>query len=325
MDELKLELKNLIARNRVKQALQKMADLPEDQKGGQSAQIFGFQARLKEHTRNSNMGTIDPMTAGVQKAQIVQGVLALIDELGEEPVVAPGPVSTPPTPASASASASTTILFLAANPKNTDQLRLMEEHREIDSSLQRSNSRDKFSLHESLATTTRSLKDSILRHSPKILHFSGHGVRKENDGDVQEGGEGDRSFMTAAIVSETEALSYSGGIILEDAQGNPQMVEDKKLANLIKAMGGIELVFLNACYSESQAKALLEVVPYVIGMNTAVPDATAVQFAAEFYLSLGSDRSYRNSFNIAVASIDIDNIPGEDIPVFKSNQNLIQA
>lgn len=322
MDELKKELKNLIARNKVKQALQKMADLPEDKKVGQSADIFGLQARLKEHTRNSNMGTIDPMTAGVQKAQIVQGVLALIDGLGEEPVAAPEPVATPsapPTPAIK------TILFLAANPENTGKLRLGAEYRKIDEFLQQSNNRDEFNLEVSFATTTQTLKNNLHRFSPKIVHFSGHGVRQENDGEVQEGGEENRSFMTTAIVAETEALSYSGGIILEDEQGKPRMVEDKKLANLLKAMKGIELVFLNACYSESQAKAFLEVVPYVIGMNTAVPDATAIEFAAEFYLSLGSDKDYKESFDAALASIDMENIQGTDIPVFKSNQSLIQA
>ncbi|MEL7342336.1 MAG: CHAT domain-containing protein, partial [Bacteroidota bacterium] len=288
MDELKKELKNLIARNKVKQALQKMADLPEDQKGGQSADIFGLQARLKEHTRNSNMGTIDPMTAGVQKAQIVQGVLALIDDLGSTPVPAtPVDSSSSGTTSSSSvsspSSSSTTILFLAANPKNTDTLRLGEEHRKIDEALIRANHGGKFTLEQGFATTTSRLIDDLLNHSPKILHFSGHGVKKEIEGETQSGGEGERSFLASALAAESESLSYTGGIILEDASGNPKMVEADDLANLVRDIGGIELVFLNACYSEVQATALLEIVPYVIGMNTAVPDSTAIQFASGFY------------------------------------------
>ena len=46
-----------------------------------------------------------------------------------------------------------TILFLAANPKNSTPLRLGEEAKEIAEGLQRSKKRDKFQLEQQWAVT----------------------------------------------------------------------------------------------------------------------------------------------------------------------------
>lgn len=323
MDELKLELKNLVARNKIRQALQKMGDLPTDQQGGLGSDIIALQARLKDHTRNSNMGTIDPMTASTQKSQIVVAVLAVIDGLGH---VSPDPaLNAPVSPAPHRADGRpTTILFLAANPVSTDPLRLGEEHREIDEALIRANHGGSFQLKQGFATTTTRLLDDLLTHTPNILHFSGHGVKIENQA-LSSGTEDiNRSFLTGALIEEEADKPYTGGIILEDGDGNPKLVQATTLARLVRHIGGIELIFLNACYSEVQANALLECVPYVIGMNTAVPDKTAVQFAASFYRALGAKRSYEQAFHIGISGISLDGMPGTDIPVFRSNPALIK-
>lgn len=51
-----------------------------------------------------------------------------------------------------------TILFLAANPKNSTQLRLDQEVKEIDAGLQRAQKREKFQLEKMSAITPRDLQ-----------------------------------------------------------------------------------------------------------------------------------------------------------------------
>ncbi|MGF1676163.1 MAG: CHAT domain-containing protein, partial [Rivularia sp. (in: cyanobacteria)] len=155
-----------------------------------------------------------------------------------------------------------TILILAANPKNTSRLRLEEEIREIDEGLRRANKREQFKLEMKLAVRQRDFYRAILDTHPQIVHFCGHG-----------GGE--------------------DGIVLEDETGTTAFVEADTLASQFKlfARKGVECVVLNACYSEIQADAIHQHINYVIGMNRAIGDKAAINFAVAFYdaLAAGED------------------------------------
>jgi len=129
------------------------------------------------------------------------------------------------------------ILILAANPKNTEKLRLDEEMREIQAGLERSRKREQFDLIPRWAVRPQDLLRALLDYEPQIVHFSGHG-----------GGE--------------------QGLALEDEAGQAQLVSADALARLFKLFEGkVECVLLNACYSEVQAEAICQHVNYVIGMN----------------------------------------------------------
>ena len=66
---------------------------------------------------------------------------------------------------------------------------------------------------------------------------------------------------------------------------------------MFKVLGKeIDLVFLNACYSEKQARAIAEHVNCVIGMSNAISDIAAIEFASTFYSSLGFGRSIKDAF-----------------------------
>ncbi len=67
------------------------------------------------------------------------------------------------------------ILILAANPKNTSQLRLDEEVREIDAGLQRNQQHAQFILEQKWAVRPRDVQRAMLDFRPQIVHFSGHG------------------------------------------------------------------------------------------------------------------------------------------------------
>jgi hypothetical protein len=55
-----------------------------------------------------------------------------------------------------------TILFLAANPKNSTPLRLGEDAKEIAEGLQRSKKRDKFQLEQQWPVTPREMQRAVL-------------------------------------------------------------------------------------------------------------------------------------------------------------------
>src|SRR5690348_14578286 len=70
---------------------------------------------------------------------------------------------------------SQTILFLAANPKQTNQLQLDKELRSVDSALQTTLYRQNFDLRSHWAVEPSDLQGLLLRYQPSIVHFSGHG------------------------------------------------------------------------------------------------------------------------------------------------------
>jgi AAA-like domain/CHAT domain len=182
-----------------------------------------------------------------------------------------------------------TILFLAANPKNTSQLGLDDEVREIEIGLQRSRNRDQFELKQRWAVSPREMQRSIEDLKPHIVHFSGHGVGED-------------------------------GLALEDENGDVKLVQAEALAQLFRLFGAkftdppVECVLMNACYSEIQANAIAEHIPYVIGMNKAVGDKAAREFAVGFYDALGAGRKIPIAFEFGKVSISMAGIPEDLTP-----------
>ena len=161
------------------------------------------------------------------------------------------------------------ILILAANPKNTDQLRLGEEVAKIQKGLERSRHRNQFELISRWAVQIQDFYRYMLDVQPQIVHFSGHG-----------GGE--------------------SGIVLEDEQGKAQFLITEQLTGMFKlfARRGVECVLLNACYSEVQAEAMCQHVNYVIGMNQAIGDQAAINFAVTFYDALGAGETVEFAYEL---------------------------
>jgi hypothetical protein len=161
-----------------------------------------------------------------------------------------------------------TVLFLAANPEDTDQLKLDEEMRAIDLALRESTFRDRFDLRSAWALRYGDLQALLLRHEPHIVHFSGHG-------------------------------SERGEIAVKSESGAARLVPPEALAGLFEILkDNIRCVVLNACYSEVQAVEIAKVIDCVVGMERAVSDSAAIDFAAGFYLGLGYGRSVKTAFDM---------------------------
>lgn len=110
-------------------------------------------------------------------------------------------------------------------------------------------------------------------------------------------------------------LSSHGALVLEDETGNHKLVNTEALANLFKLFSGIECIILNACYSEAQATAIVEHVPYVVGMNKAIGDNAAIKFATGFYNAVGAGESVEFAYKLGCNVIQLEGIPEHLAPV----------
>jgi hypothetical protein len=177
------------------------------------------------------------------------------------------------------------ILILTANPKNTDKLRLDEEVREIQAGLERAQKRDQFEIVTRWALRVDDLRRALLDHEPQIVHFSGHGGGKH-------------------------------GLALENNSGQMQLVSTESLARLFNLFKDkIECVVFNACYSEAQAEAIHQHIDCVVGMNKAIGDRAAIEFAVGFYDALGAGKSYEVAYEFGCSAIDLEGISESATPV----------
>ncbi|MFB2876851.1 CHAT domain-containing protein [Floridanema aerugineum] len=165
------------------------------------------------------------------------------------------------------------ILILAANPTTTKPLRLDEEVREIDSVLQKAKKREQFQIKQHWAVRVRDVSHALLDEKPQIVHFSGHGAGED-------------------------------GLVLENETGQITFVNAEALAGLFELFANhIECVVLNACYSEVQAKAIVNYIPYVIGMNKEIGDKAAIEFAVAFYDALGAGETIDFAYQVGCNAI----------------------
>ena len=180
------------------------------------------------------------------------------------------------------------VLILAVNPKDTTELRLDEEIRQIKEALKLSEGRANFEVIIEPAVRTGDLHRHLLQHKPQIVHFSGHGVGAQ-------------------------------GLAFEDKNGIAKLVSTATLTRLFRLCGGVECVLLNACHSVTQADAILEHVDHVIGMTDAIGDQASIKFAEGFYDGVGYGRSYADAFEFGLVGIGAEGIPEEETPVLRVN------
>lgn len=176
------------------------------------------------------------------------------------------------------------LLFLAANPTDTDHLRLDEEYRAIDQSVQTARFRDQFEIKPHGAVRVGDLQKLLLRYKPEIVHFSGHG-------------------------------SSASEIILEDDEGHSQSVPQEALSKLFAILkDNVRCVVLNACYTEDQAQAIAAHVDCVVSMSGPISDSASVCFATAFYGALVDGKDVQTAFDLGCNLIDTKGFGEQDVP-----------
>ena len=158
------------------------------------------------------------------------------------------------------------ILFMAANPKNTQSLNLNTEYRTLQQEMRQGSQRDDYEWLPPIFAATLTAMMRGLNQQPNVIHFSGHGLNK--------------------------------GLVLEDENAYAQVVSNDMLDLLFKDLKGVvDIIVLNCCYSTAQAEFLSRIGCYVLGYNTPVGDKIAQSFAKGFYLGLSDGKNFMNALN----------------------------
>jgi hypothetical protein len=179
---------------------------------------------------------------------------------------------------------SISVLFLAANPLDQQQLRLDEEAREITEMIRKSKHRDAVRFESRWGVRPLDVLQAINEFQPRVVHFSGHGSDRDE-------------------------------IVFQDPSGNAKPVSKEGIVETMAAASGdIQLVFFNTCYSHGQAEAVVQHVPAAIGMNTSIGDEAARIFSAYFYAAIGFGHSVGLAFRQARAALMLEGIPEESTP-----------
>lgn len=171
------------------------------------------------------------------------------------------------------------ILFLSANPWTTSRIMVDEEAREIFERLQEGPYRGRFELFNHAATRPIDLQKLLLFYRPHIVHFSGHGNKKQK-------------------------------LILGGTPGRGKTVDRQGLVELLALYNThLRLVVLNACFTKVQARLLSDVIDYAVGTGKGIGDKGGVAFAGAFYRALGFGKSIRDAFDSAKAELGLTKMP----------------
>jgi hypothetical protein len=187
------------------------------------------------------------------------------------------------------------VLFLASDPFKQNALGLDEEIRAITARLRAAEHRDTVDLISAWAVRPEDLQALLLQHKPQVVHFSGHGT---DDAEL----------------------------VLKDQNGQAKPISTAALVGLFRALrDNVRLVVLNACHSEPQARAIVDVIDCAVGMNTAIADDAAISFAGAFYQALGYGRSVKEAFELGKNQLLLDGIPEEATPALRHARNVDPA
>ena len=166
------------------------------------------------------------------------------------------------------------ILILASNPRQ--DLRLDREIRDLRDVIEKSRHRQQFEVADALAVRVGDLQDLLFQHRPEIVHFCGHGSGQQ-------------------------------GLVFEGNEGREQWVRTEALSDLFRLFSiHVGCVLLNACYSETQADAIVSHIDYVIGMNQTIQDDAAIAFSKGFYRALGYECSIEEAFEFGCNAIQLE-------------------
>jgi hypothetical protein len=166
------------------------------------------------------------------------------------------------------------VLILAANPPDTETLRIDQEIREIQTTIRSGKDRDNIEVSIRLAVGPADISQALLDDEPRLVHFAGHGGGPE------------------------------GSIAAEDDYGFARVIPVDGLVDLFRTFGrSVDCILVNACDTELLARELSAVVPYAIGMRQPVRDRSSIRFSAGFYQALAAGKSIEEAFQLGVVML----------------------
>jgi hypothetical protein len=184
----------------------------------------------------------------------------------KEPVPRPGPRPEPVT----------TILFLAATPRELERIHPERELRKIERELRIDWNREGFRLKSNEAVQLTDVSRALVENKPHVVHFSGHG-------------------------------DELGRIYLEDDEGHAKPTTTDGLAHMFGLYKStIRCVVVNACHSLRLAETISRHIDYAVGMRDSIGDDAAILFSAGFYQALFGGEEIPRAFELACSLLQSD-------------------
>ncbi len=187
------------------------------------------------------------------------------------------------------------ILFLSANPQNTQKLNTSAEFRLVYEVLQHD---PRFKVISRDGVTAELLQETLLAEKPHILHFSGHG-----------------GYQGSGLVTQTST---------GDAHLLPLDVLGRVLHTLRDAIP-LRILVLNACWTLGQVDQLRQEVDAVVGMTQQIDSGAATKFAEGFYIALREGLPLANAVSFGKNRIELnkwDGLPNDAIPNFVVRESI---
>lgn len=186
------------------------------------------------------------------------------------------------------------IVLIGTSPEDVgisiDRINYDKEFRKIEEVTQKKDNKYLKSPEMVLASRIEDLVNGLLRYKPQIVHISSHG--------------------------------FSNGLILEDDNGFPVLIEAGAISNLFRQFSDhIRCIIFNCCESNLIAKELSQYIDYVIGMEGCVLDDSAIVFAENFYNALSFGKNFKESYELAKNMLELKKLPDENIPKIYTKQN----
>jgi hypothetical protein len=219
-----------------------------------------------------------------------------------------------------------TVLYLAANPLGKDRLALDREAHDIQAELERSGHREGFEFVTRWAVEPLDLLRELRKLRPTVVHFSGHGSRVGDR--ARDPATGPHRDVVEPGVVEPGVVGGGPdhGLFFHGTDGQPRLVSTAALQDVFDAAGSsVKLVVLSACYSESQAAALLSRVDCVVGMRGSIGDDAARSFAIGFYGGLGERESVVAAYKQGCAAIRLQGLHDAELPQLQARPGVDPA
>lgn len=281
------KLRNLIANDDLETAIEHLLECLK----GKHARLYNeailHSGALAQNNKSISSGILSNADANLTRNRIRLAILSILSDIEKEQIQCGNEVV---SIKEVETTSTIVILFVGANPTDTTRIQIDKELKDIEINIRLSKERANIVLKQRWAVTPLDLQQALLDENPTIVHFSGHGLTQ--------------------------------GILLEDENGNAKLISRDALKSLFELFSDtVKCVVLNACYSESQAKAIAEHIPFVVGMNNTISDKAAITFSSGFYKALGAGKDIAFAFKLGVNAIQLQGLVGDIIPQLIRKEN----
>jgi Tfp pilus assembly protein PilF len=183
------------------------------------------------------------------------------------------------------------ILMLSANPENTAESSKRTGLKEIRDALKRSNYSQLLEIQERLDTSAADISQVLSELQPYIVNISG-----DEDG-----------------IDSLTLANISGENIFKN--------REELIANLFQYHSkNIKCIILNGCFSIIQAREIIRYVEFIIGISQNLKNSTVINFLAEFYYQVGSQRTIRDAYYQSCNFLERTGTTSDLLPVLLNQQ-----